>query len=341
MSGDLIGRFDCRAVAGFLAGSFLVYAVVERTGLFRLTPASYREILHSLPALVLSGGLAITVVFMLAGLVRMPKTPGRVGRAMLLVGILVLMIALWVSMLTRFEGKVIRFEGQAFNSFKEDFVQDSLSLGRFASPPAVGILLQKVQLETATDGKRLRSAYADISYAGRTTPGVVAGQLSSRWPLISDWTLVTLSDVGYMVRFVISDLTGKELDADYVAMKLFPPGSEDYFTSYQFGYLFFIRCYPDYYDQGGHPATRSPYPKNPALQVRIVRNKDIVFNDLLKTTERVRFDNQVLTLPDVKIWVEYTFVRDYGLFLAPVGGVLILVGGGMVIIGSIRCRQRQ
>jgi hypothetical protein len=116
-------------------------------------------------------------------------------------------------------------------------------------------------------------------------------------------------------------------------MKLFPPGAEETYEAAYLGYIFYVRCYPDYVDRDGQPETVSPYPENPACNLRIVRNKDIVYSGLLRPEGKVRFDNTIISLPDVQMWVEVEFVRDFGLPIAAAGLVLLISG---VVLMSIR-----
>src|SRR6266567_3161683 len=119
-------------------------------------------------------------------------------------------------------------------------------------------------------------------------------------------------------------------------MKLFPAGKEDFFKSYLLPYSFFLKLYPDYQATGGHAATQSPYLKNPLFHLRLTRNKDIVYDDMLKPTEHLRFEEFVLSLPEVRMWVEMSFVRDLGLPVAVAGLLLMLSGMILTAFGKMR-----
>lgn len=309
-----------------------LYFLMEMLGIFRLQPAKVREILHSIPFLAFSG---ISALFFFLRMVAGGKHPW--GVRLMLFSLLIFHVALWTSFLTRFEGQAIRFEGQAFNSLKPDFNPDTLYMGPLARVPAVGINLLKITPAASENAQVLKKVEADIVYAGETTGGVREGKLSSRIPFLSDWTFISIRDFGYNVRFVIKDLKGKELDSDYVYMKLFPPGAEDYFVSFLFGYLFSLRCYPDYADRDGKPASLSAHLKNPVLDLRIVRNKDIVYNGLITPKERLKFDALEITFPEVGMWVEYSFVRDFGIPVA--GFAIVLFSAGVALTGVKRWRR--
>lgn len=330
MTGPLhkIRRILKEAAAGRTAASaYIGYLVVERIGLFRVLPATWREAFHSLPSRLLS---LVFVLFAVTGIVaalREAKGRERAGRILCSGAVILLSVGLWTSYYTRFEGKAFRAEGESFNAFPSDYVRESVFRARYAKVPQVGISILKLAPETAEDPMQLKRVDASILFASRTTQRVREGKLSSRWPLVSDWTVIGITDFGYMPTYVLSDRAERMLESNTVYQKLYPPGAEEYFRTQFLGYLFYVRCYPDYIDLQGRPGSVSAVPRNPVFNLRIVRNKDIVYNGLVKPTEKVRFDNVVIALPDVKMWVEISLVRDLGLPVVALGFVVLLAGG--------------
>jgi hypothetical protein len=302
------------------------YIFFERAGIFRQEHAGYREIFHSTPLKALSVAFLISA---LTGLIQVSFSRGfknTLGSMIFFFSIIVIVASLWVSVYTRFEGRAWRAEGQTFNAFKWDYLPHTVYGLEERRLPQIGITVRTVSPETSPNGMEMKKVTADILYAGRTTKGILEGKLSSSFPLISDWTFVRITDFGYMVRYVLYDLQEKELESQLLFMKLFPPGAEEHFETMFLGYVFYVRCYPDYVENNGKPGSASTYTKNPVFNLRIVRNKDIVFNDLLKPAEKVRFDNAIISLPEVRMWVEIDFVRDLGLLVAAAGTVFLLLG---------------
>lgn len=314
----------------FLVLTLASYILMERLGIFSAAPASLREIFHSIPVRAVSVVIAINAAVALASL-----RGGRraVGPLLFYLSVITLPAALWVSIYTRFEGKAIIAEGQTFTGY----VQETIYRKKESRLPELGITILKIHTEGTPDMKGMKEVKADILYAGRTTGGVLNGKLSSSWPLISDWTMVRITDFGYAPRYVIYDQKEQELESMFVYMSLFPAGKEDHFETWLLGYLFYLKCYPDYVEEGGKPATASLYPRNPMFHLRIVRNKDIVYNGLLKPSEKVRFDNLIIAAPEVKMWVEMSFVRDLGLPVAALG--LALMASGALLM--LRRKERN
>ena len=313
------------------------YLLSEKTGLFRELPATWREALHSMPSRMFSLSFLLLALVSIGTAIKTSAGRERIGRVLYHCSVLVLAAGLWTSYFTRFEGKAILAEGETFNAFPGDYVRESVFWSTRSKFPQVGITLRKLYPETADDAKRLVRVNADILYAGRTTGHVLEGMLGSRLPLISDWTMVNITDFGYMPKYVLYDLAGRELESNNVYLKIYPAGAEEYFRTQFLGYLFYVRCYPDYIDTDGMPASASAIPKNPVFNLRIVRNKDIVYNGLVRPTEKIRFDNVVIALPEVKMWVEISFVRDLGIPVAAAGVAGMIAG---VILLAWRGRKK-
>lgn len=322
------------ACALVLIACAAAFFVSEKTALFRLEPASTREVFFSLP------GRVLATCFLVWASSSLLSSRGGAGKASVLVkaGVVVAVAGLWVSFFTRFEGSVVLMEGQSFAPFKSNFIPSSLYMRRYAKVPQVGLTVRKIVPLTGADPGRLKRVTSDIMYAGDTTGGVLEKTVDSRWPLISDWTVIRMSDFGYAANFTISGPDGQPIDGDWVYTKTFPPGSEDFFTSFLFGYIFHIRCYPDYIDTGKRPGAKGAAIGKPVFNVRIVRNKDIVYNGLLTPQEHLKFDNLIFQIPRVRHWVKFTFVRDFGVPVSAIGFLLMLTGGTALLIN---CRRNE
>ena len=319
---------------GFLGGKeflvvlvsiFACYLVIEKTGLFRTEAASFREIFHSVPVRVLSVFLSLNTLFGLFAAITARRGKKKNGPILFFIAIIVLVSALWCSIFTRFEGRAIRMEGASFDGFKQDYIQSTLYTARYAKLPELGILIRKIIPVPSADLGRLNGVSADIEYAGRTTGNILKGRLSAFWPFVSDWTAVTITDFGYVSTYVLYDLNENILESSPVYMRLFPPGREDYFEVMFVGYIFSVRLYPDVIEQRGAYTTQSVEPNNPLYLLRIVRNKDIAYNGPVKPDEKLKFDNVIISLGKPDMWVELSFVRDFGLPLATLGVLLLLV----------------
>lgn len=311
---------------------FAGYIIFEITGIFRLEPSSLREIFHSLPSRIFSAVLIVNalcaIALLFTGDVRI-----KTGYVIFCISIIIMTTGLWVSVYMRFEGKTIRAEGQVFDAFPSNYVPQTLYMTDREQMPKISITVMKINPEPSSDMKKMKRVTADVIYAGKTLSGkTLKPVLSSQWPLISDWMYLRITDFGYAPKYVLYDTEEKPLESHYIYYKLFPPGAEDHFETMFLGYLFYVQCYPDYVEKDGRPWTRSAYPRNPVFNLRIVRNKDIVYNGLLKPEEKIRFDNVIIGIPEVKMWVEISIVRDPGIFIAGFGMFLLIAGTGMLMV---------
>ncbi len=312
---------------------FTFYIFFERAGIFRLEPSSYREIFFSFPSRVLSIFLLINAVAGLITILLDKRKIPKAGSVLFYLSIIVLVAGLWTSIYTRFEGNAIRAEGQTFDSISANYIRQSLHVPKHVRAPNFSMTITKLRPEPSPDMKKIKKVTADLIYAGKTLSGkTLKPQLSSSVPFISDWMFIRITDFGYAPKYVLYDTNESPLESHYVYYKLFPPGAEDHFETMFLGYLFYVQCYPDYIEKDGKPWTLSADLNNPVFNLRIVRNKDIVYNGLLKPSEKVRFDNVIIGIPEVRMWVEISIVRDPGIFVAGLGLLLLIAGTGILMV---------
>lgn len=303
----------------------LIVAIAEWSGLFAPAPVHAVEVLHTVHMLVFAIALALVTLLRIAG----GKGEGQ-GAARLLVQVAVLLFcaAVWTSRATHFEGKSVRFEGQGMQGLMGDYVRPSV-YGRSQKMPALGFHVNRLRPETNKDGDTLRSLTADVIVASSWSKVLRNTTITGRIPLFTAWTFVRITDFGYAPRFSMSDFSGNQVDSDYQYLKLFPPGAEDSFVPFTYGYTIYLRLYPDHIERQGLPASRSAELANPLFKVRIVRHKDIVYNDFMKTGEHLKFDNAVFQLHEVVKWAEFTLVKDGGIFVA-LAGIFSLMTAGII-----------
>jgi len=316
----------------FLIISFLLYGLIERTGLFGPGPASWREIFHSIPSRIIGSVIIFHGVIALYITAENRALTRKVEFILFYIAVIFMASGLWLSFFTRFEGKVVRYEGQTVSGFRADYIQQTLYMGSHARLPGIGMTIKKIHVKRSGDRERIASIRADINITGPWTDRVIESAFDSGWPLFHDWTFVTMSDFGYAPMIVLSAPDGEVMESKFVPLRLFPPGTEDAYEPLFLGYVFYLRFYPNYEDDHKNPPSGTAEPENPVYRLRIVRNKDIVFNDILKPSEKLRFDNTVVSFPDVRPWIELSYVRDPGLFLALFGTAVLIISVVVMVI---------
>ena len=305
--------------------SLAMFYGLQKAGLFAEPPLSDMLILHGLAARILCSIIGVNALF---GIIRLYKEEkAYAGAVLFYMSLIVFAVAVWVSFYTRFEGRSLKAEGQSFGAFYGQFVPQTRHTAKYSKLPQIGLTLLKISPEMTSDVKRLKNISIDVLYTGKGLQQVKETKITNKMPFFLDWTFISITDIGYAVKYQLKDQKGMNLEDDIMFLKLFPPGTaEDYFETMFLGYLFNVRIYPDYADKGGIPTTLSAYLKNPVYNIRIVRNKDIVYNGLVKQEETVRFDRTAISLPRARLWVELTFVRDLGIPFA-LAGILLMITG--------------
>ena len=312
-----------------LSAALFFYTLVEKAGLFSVQATSMQAIFHSYPFLTGFSALAISCAWKSLPGKGMGK-PAVYCRCLLVAGVLLTTGGLWLSYLTYFEGHVLRMDKQDFLTLPGEYTEGTSHRGKLAKPNSIGIYIKEINFRKIPF-IHTPLAQADIRYISRGQKAFADTTISQIMPLYKDWTMVRVTGAGYSVAYALNDQTEQEVDRTYVALKLSPPGEEDYFSPKDFGYYFHIRYYPDYHDVGGQPATRSLEQKNPMLGVRVVRNKDILYNGLVSMNNTLDIEGVRFRVKDVRPCVEITFIRDpgapvllAGLFLALTGLSLLL-----------------
>ncbi|MDH3976637.1 MAG: hypothetical protein OEV42_20430 [Deltaproteobacteria bacterium] len=339
MMKNSLSNFTGKEALYFLILTLVFFIIAEKAAIFRFEPAGYREIFHSTAALILSLFFFLYAFIQSVILIRHSRGIIRLGGLFFQFAIILLCTSLWVSNYSRFEGKFVRMQGQTFNGFKKDYLPQTVYLGKKAKFAHMGVTIKKITPYPASTVNKLDKVTADIIYQSRTSKGLVYKTFSSKMPFFTDWSFVSISDFGYAPRYVLLDNEEKEVESNYLYKKLYPPGKEDSFEFYFLGYVLYLQCFPDFVDVDGKAASKSAELKKPVFNLRIARNKDIVYNGLIRTDEKIRFDNIRMAFPEVRYWIEVSIVRDFGLPVLAVAFLFLLVGVVLLWIDGRRKRS--
>lgn len=288
----------------------LAYFFIEKAGLFSVSTLSCVEILFSKPVLAAS---VLMLIITLAGIYRNFRNAGIAGWLQV-VSILLLISGLWVSYLTRFSGEAVITEGQTFYTAQSDYLPETLYRGRFSKIPDIGLILEKLDPVFSEDGKDIQALSGNVLIIDKDSGTGTEYTLTDGFPGLITGALLKLRDFGYSPRYVLKSNIGRVLDSSFMYMRLFPPGSED-----NFRLLSPLTYYVRYYPAGSNEN------EEPLIGLRIVRNKDIVFNDDVKLSEGVSFENSRISFEEVRMWTRLKVKSDWGEIIIVVGLVLALL----------------
>lgn len=324
-----------QSITGTMLIVFLLYIAVEAAGVFAPDGMTLRDILFTPVSRYLVMLCAILIsVQLVAGFKKTAGTPLRVkwGVRLVLGSLLLFSASVWVSYLYRYEGRIAITPLKSVDPFPLNYLEMKRYLGSKSSPPEIGITIRNITLKSRRDPAQLAEVVADINYAGRGIDGFREGTLSSRFPMYLDNTFVSIVDAGYRVKYQVANIRNEVFDGGEADLKLIPSGSEDYFTMFAMGYNYALRCYPDYYDNNGVPATKSLNLNNPVFDLKISRFKVVNYKGLFTTKDRLKYENNILTLPSVSPWITVRFVRDHGIFVAAAGCVSLITGVLLLVL---------
>jgi hypothetical protein len=312
-----------------LIGTYLLSALlVQYAGLFGPASGSLMQVLHRPP--VLAGIAAFLVNGTVWGLAawsaERPSGPRRTRITpfgLAYAGLLLIAAGILLGSATRFEGRLALTEGQEAALASDGFEAGTLTLRKFSRAPGGSLLLRSA-------GEGMQGA--DVLY--RPAGGGEAREFRIR-SLLPAWNAgyrFTIRSAGFAPHVFLIDRNSIVIDDFYAVLQLSPAGAED---SFRFDgiipHTFFLRYYPEASlapDAAGAARAAS----EPLFHVRIARNLDIVANQYAAPGEAVRFDKLVLSLEDMRKWVEVQVVRDPGMYLLWPGMLLTLGGAAAIAV---------
>ena len=293
------------------------YFTIEKIGFFSDSPLSNLEIIYSVP--MLSASIVLLIVAIISFLKNLKKSGIREWVKIL--SVLLIVSGFWLSYLTRFSGEVVLTEGQTFYSGHNDYIPETVYRGRFSTIPDIALKLDKVIPSFSSDGQKITSLKASFELTGKESKEPEEFIITDGLPSFIDGSLFRIRKLGYSPRYALKSKEGKVLDSSFMYMKLFPPGSEDNFRLLS-PLTYYIRYYPS-----GHDGSTEPL-----IGLRIVRNKDIVFDDKIKLVEEAVFENSRISFEEVRNWSILSIIYDRGVMLYIPGFILAVLYAAAILI---------
>ena len=226
---------------------------------------------------------------------------------------------------TRFSGNLPLTEGQSFQGDIQQFRvinQDPKILKRF---PRLELNVEKVQPVYDREVPTELVVSLQVQYKDDIQKKV----LRINEPLHRGAMSVIVQRIGVSPLFVIRGPSGRQLDAAYVSLNVLA-GAEDSFqfeTDKRFGFA--VRFYPDFIRDKGAPATKSIEMKNPAMLLTASKDRKVVYQGIIKLGEFADLGVFSIGFQDVRYWVEFQIVREYGKI--PLIAGFIFAGIGLIM----------
>ena len=279
----------------------VTYYLIERNGFFSGATIPVSNVIYSIPFLSAS---LLFLIFTLLTTFRNIKNV-KMSEWGYVTTVILLISGLWLSYLTHFRGEAVLTEGQIFYSGHGDYLPGTIDQGRFANMPDIGLKLEELVPTLSKDQKHLKGLKGKFSLLSTESDKQREAVITNGLPAFLDSTFYRIKDMGYSPRYVLESKEGKFLDSSFIFMKLFPPGSEDNFRLLS-PLTYYVRYYPNGNDEKNEPL----------IGLRIVRNKDIVYNGTVTMTEYADFENSRISFEEVRRWTILTIYHDPGALLS-------------------------
>lgn len=221
---------------------------------------------------------------------------------------------------TRFSGNLTLTEGEEFKSDIRQFRLIKNDPVLFKALPELGITLLKVspvyEGSVATDlNVLLRVKYFSDFFDAKSkiNEPVSIGEVS-----------ILPVTIGISPLFVLKK-DDHEIGGAYFILNVLK-GSEDSFEFSGLPYKITVRFFPDFVDETENPATKSLEMKNPVFRLRVERDGEKIYEGNMRLGESVGFDGLALSCQDIRYWVDFLVIREYGNVLLITGFILGAIG---------------
>jgi hypothetical protein len=208
-------------------------------------------------------------------------------------------------------------EGEALSASPDQVVGRAPARPLSAGPFATALVVQRVDGDVGLDGTT-RGLAVEVAEAGETWR-------ASPWrPLWFGFgRLLRPVRAGVTLRYSIALADGRLIDSAFAKLDLLPAGRRVSLRSPQVPHRFLVSL-----SGAGALAERRP-----SMEVMVSREKMVVARAIVAPDGVLEFEGLRLRVPEWRRWVEFRMVRDPGLGLAAVAGVVWLVGVSLGRLG--------
>ena len=226
---------------------------------------------------------------------------------------------------TRFSGNLPLTEGQKFEGDMTQFRVLSSEPKIMKRLPAMSLFLEKVQPFYDDGVPTELVASLSLTYGDETKKEVIR----INEPIKRGAMSIIAEGIGVSPLFVIRGPSGRQLDAAYVSLNVLG-GEED---TFQFDsdkrYTFIVKFFPDYVKENGYESTRSIEMKNPAIRLVVGKDNKVVYQGTILPGESADIGTYTVSVNDIRYWVEFLIIREYGKI--PLIGGFIMAAIGLIM----------
>lgn len=297
----------------WLIGIWIFYYIISAT-YGKEVLASFLVSLGSNPVLIF-----LYLVFLISFFLRIIKgLQGQINKGILYticgfllpVGIFLVLVYILIHANTSDREKILAAEGEVIvpaslefpltvhkieTNIKERFLDIEGDGGIFLEREPTIILI--------VDGKKKR--------VGAYPPGYIKGKF------------IHMLDFGIAPRIsIIAD--GQKVAEGPIAVRLLPPGREDFFEIPDLPYRFYLKLHPNEVIQKGNIKGRAYNLSSPLYFIRITKGEKVLFEGI--SDSNISFENHSLSLSGYTRWIYFDIVKDPAMPLFLTGLLMVVAG---------------
>ena len=225
-------------------------------------------------------------------------------------------------MYTRFMGRLPLTEGESYKGGLGQFRVIERRPKFFKTLPDLELNLEKVRTYYEDNVPVELIVNLRVKYGDEEKSEI----LKVNEPINRGAVTIIAENVGVSPLFIVRGPDGRQLDAVYVTLNVLR-GKEDSFrfdTDRRF--KFYVKFYPDYVLKDGVAGTRSVELKNPAMSLIIENDMKKIYSGTVMMGERASFGGLTVSFNDIRYWVEFLVIKEYGKLPLVTGFVLAAIG---------------
>ena len=232
-------------------------------------------------------------------------------------------------MYTRFTGELVLTEGQEFHADMNQFHRITRDPKIFKALPPVSLqverVLPKYEKDPAT-GKEVGTDL-DVQLKVKYWDDIREEVAKVNEPIRRGPLTILAHAIGVSPLLVARTADGRTVDGGYISLKVLND-QEDSFQFDGLPYTFYVRFYPDHVLKDGRDSSQSQYLRNPVIHVRIQEGESNRYEGTLLLGQAAAFGSLSLSFEDIRYWVNFKVIREYGnvpLFIGYLFGAIGLI----------------
>lgn len=262
------------------------------------------------------------------------------GNILLHAAFVIAAIGVGVSLLYRFEGTAVLTEGNVFWGEKNDYAAYSTAKGipiirliKRASikehgdnfetlAPMVSFKLEKIIPEYWGNRLHFTRLDGEISYPAETL--ATKGVIRLNGGLTINGARIRHTGFGFAPEILLEDAKNETISRHTAAMRIFPPGSEDFIELGS--YKIYMQVFSDPITEKGLLKNKSMNLTNPVFKVRVTWMNQAIYEGILKKGEILKLGPTNISFTGVKYWLQVEMVKDPGEIIVIIGFIAMALG---------------